>query len=57
MDQIAGADLAQLVEVYRTSAQQHGVATERGDYKAANIAAELLAALYSELRRRAGGAA
>jgi hypothetical protein len=44
--------MLRLVEAYREAARHHGEATEAGNHKAANKAAERIAAIYSELRRR-----
>jgi Domain of unknown function (DUF2019) len=45
-------DVLTLVDAYREAAKQHGEATENGDRKKANKSAELVSAIYSELRRR-----
>lgn len=50
------ADVVQLVNSYREAAKLHGEATESGDHKAANKAAERIAAIYAELRRRGAAA-
>jgi hypothetical protein len=46
------ASLDELLAAYKDAARTHAAATESGDYKAGNKAADLLAAIYSELRRR-----
>ena len=51
-EQLSRMDVVQLVDAYRAAARQHGEASEKGDYKAANQSAELVTAVYSELRRR-----
>jgi Domain of unknown function (DUF2019) len=56
LEQIPSADEAQLIGAYRQAAKLHGQATERGDHEAANKSAELVAAVYAELRRRGGAA-
>ncbi len=50
--QLKKASLSELVDAYADAARDHGSATESGEYKKANKAADLLAAIYSELRRR-----
>lgn len=50
--QVREAELRELLDAYREAAQRHGVATESGDYADGNSAADLIAAIYSELRRR-----
>lgn len=50
--QISTANIGELLDAYRGAATQHGEATERGDHKAANRSADLVAAIYSELKRR-----
>ena len=49
---IKGADIGQLIDAYRNAVRSHGSATEGGDHKAANAAAEQIAAIYIELRIR-----
>jgi len=44
--------LDELLAAYRDAATTHGTAMKSGDYKAGNKAADLIAAIYSELRRR-----
>lgn len=51
-DQLSTLDVGRLVEAYRDAAKRHGEASEIGDSKSANKAAELVAAIYSELRQR-----
>lgn len=50
--QIKKASLDDLLAAYEDAARTHGAATESGDYKAGNKAADLVAAIYSELRNR-----
>jgi hypothetical protein len=50
--QISGVGVTELINKYRDAAKLHGQATERGDYVAANKAAELVSEIYAELRRR-----
>jgi hypothetical protein len=45
-------DTEQLIIAYREAAKRHGEATTQGDHKAANESAELIAAIYSEIKRR-----
>ncbi len=52
LSQLSTTSIDQLVETYRDAAKQHGEASEKADHKTANKAAELVAAIYSELRRR-----
>lgn len=49
---IPSTALGELVVMYTEAARVHATATESGDYKKANRAADLLAAIYAELRRR-----
>jgi hypothetical protein len=49
---IASADVETLVRVYREAAVAHGVATEHGNYRAANRQHDVLAEVYRELRNR-----
>jgi hypothetical protein len=51
-EQVSKADLADLIVAYTEEARIQGNATEAGDYKRGNKASDLLAAIYSELRRR-----
>jgi hypothetical protein len=46
------ANIAMLIEQYRTAAAAHGAATELGEYRAANRHHDLLAQIYRELRAR-----
>lgn len=46
------ADIATLVSAYRSSAADHGAATENGDYPQANRHHDMIAKIYRELRRR-----
>ena len=41
-----------LIELYERSAAKHAQATERGDVQGVNMAADRIAAIYHELRRR-----
>jgi Domain of unknown function (DUF2019) len=41
-----------LVELYRTAAEAHAEAIQRGDHVDANAAADRIAAIYAELKRR-----
>lgn len=50
--QVKQASLQELLAAYKDAAREHGAVTESGDYNAANRAAGLLVAIYSELRRR-----
>ena len=50
--EILKAELGELVAAYSEAASMQGAATETGDYKSGNKASDLLAAIYSELRRR-----
>jgi hypothetical protein len=52
LEQVSNADTVRLIETYRSAAKLHGEATEAGDHKTANKSAELIGALYAELRRR-----
>lgn len=47
----AGPTVAALVASYRAAAKHHGEATENGDHKEANKAAETIASAYRELRQ------
>lgn len=51
-EHVAKLDLPELVNAYRDAAKHHGAATESGDHRTANKSADLVAAIYSELRRR-----
>lgn len=51
-EDITSAPLPTLLAAYRAAAAQHGDATEAGDHRRANQAAELLGSLYAEIRRR-----
>lgn len=44
--------ISQLINSYREAAVRHGDAIARGDHQSANRAANRIAAIYSELRRR-----
>jgi hypothetical protein len=44
--------LPQLLETYAAAARTHGEATEKGDHRAANRAADALAVIYAEIRGR-----
>lgn len=46
------ADLAELLRLYERAAIAHGLASEVGNYEAANMEYETLAAVYRELRTR-----
>jgi hypothetical protein len=50
--QMKKASLDELLAAYRDAARTHGAVTESGDYKVGNKAADLITAIYSELRRR-----
>ena len=50
--QVKKATLEQLLVAYKEAARVHGAATESGDYRSGNKAAELITAIYSELRQR-----
>jgi hypothetical protein len=50
--QVHKAELGALISAYSEAAKVQAAATETGDYKTGNTASELLAAIYSELRRR-----
>jgi hypothetical protein len=50
--QVQKAELVELIAAYSEAARTQGAATETGDYKTGNKASDLLAAIYSELRRR-----
>jgi hypothetical protein len=52
IEKVSNADTVHLVEAYRNAAKLHGEATDTGDHRAANKSAELIAAIYAELRRR-----
>jgi hypothetical protein len=49
---IARADVATLVQFYRSAAEAHGAATEDGNHRAANRHHDALAEVYRELRNR-----
>ena len=51
-EEIQATELDSLIDGYSDAARQHGEATERGDWRTANAAADLIAAIYAELRRR-----
>ena len=50
--EIKKAAISELVKAYSEAAKIQGEATESGDYKKGNKASSLLAAIYSEMRRR-----
>lgn len=50
--QVKKASLEELLAAYQDAARTHGAAKESGDYKAGNKAADLIATIYAELRRR-----
>jgi len=49
---IKRASLGELLDAYAQAASVHGRATETGDYKTGNRAADRVAAIYAELRAR-----
>lgn len=49
---VVSADVETLVRTYREAAVAHGVATEAGNYRAANRHHAALAEVYRELRKR-----
>lgn len=51
-NQASTAEIPELLSAYRDAATRHGKATETGDHKAANKMANVVATVYSELRRR-----
>jgi hypothetical protein len=51
-DKISEVETAELVKAYRQAAKEHSEATEKGEHVHANEAAELIALIYSEVRRR-----
>ena len=56
MRDIEQESLESLVTRYTQAAISHGAAMDRGEHKRANRAAESIAAVYRELRRRGGDA-
>jgi len=46
------ASLEELIDTYAKAAAEHGKATENGDYKTGNKAADTVAVIYNELRSR-----
>lgn len=55
-EEIQRFDDPRLISAYRKAATEHGQATERGDHEEARRAAELVGAIYSELRQRGAAA-
>jgi hypothetical protein len=51
-DDLEKVEVHTLVHRYREAAMKHGNAIDIGDHKAASKAADVVAAIYSELRRR-----
>lgn len=49
---VAAMPVERLVQSYRDAAARHGEALTVGNHKVANKAADVIAAIYSELRRR-----
>jgi hypothetical protein len=56
MPKIQQESISSLVERYTAAAASHGQATEAGDHKKANRAADSIAAIYRELRQRGADA-
>jgi hypothetical protein len=52
LDDLPTTAVAQLIALYRDAAASHGEFSENGNHRAANEAASLISAIYSELRRR-----
>ena len=50
--QLSAAEVSELISAYREAAARHGDATENGDYEIGNPMADIVAKVYSELRRR-----
>jgi hypothetical protein len=50
--ELRNAELSELIAAYSEAAQIEGQAIESGDFRTENKASDLLAAIYSELRRR-----
>lgn len=51
-DRFSDMGVSELVAGYRKAAAEHGEAIEGGNHNSANQAADRIAAIYSELRRR-----
>ena len=50
--ELRSAELGELIAAYSEAARIEGRAIETGDYRTENKASDLLAAIYSELKRR-----